>query len=215
MGDFDRITGAGETLGEIAADIRGARGVRLVALTGRAGAGKSTAAAGLVFRHRFTRARFAGPLKAMARALFASAGFIPADVEDMIEGARKETPVDALGGLTPRRVMQTLGTEWGRDTLAPDFWVDLWRAGAVSALEAGNRLVVEDCRFENEAAAVRALGGVVVEITRPDLAPLAAGHASERGVVADVSIPNDGPRARLDARLSECLDDLARSHGHA
>ena len=36
--------------------------------------------------------------------------------EAHIEGALKEVPCELLGGKTPRYAMQTLGTEWGRDT---------------------------------------------------------------------------------------------------
>jgi hypothetical protein len=79
---------------------------RLIALTGYAGSGKSTLADILACEHGFTVVKFAGPLKAMLRALGLD--------EREIEGDLKEQPCQLLAGHTPRRAMQTLGTEWGR-----------------------------------------------------------------------------------------------------
>lgn len=143
----------------------------VVAFTGKAGAGKSTAANYLVRKHGYTRVRFAGPLKAMMRAIGLS------DAE--IEGDLKETPCALLQGKTPRHAMQTLGSEWGRDSIGPDFWIGLWRAEAERVLAAGGRIVVDDCRFPNEAAAVRALGGRVIAVA--GRGGIGGKHASEAG----------------------------------
>jgi hypothetical protein len=59
-----------------------------VALTGLAGSGKSTAALHLVNRHGFERVRFAGPLKAMVRALGLT--------DREIDGDLKEVPCGLL-----------------------------------------------------------------------------------------------------------------------
>lgn len=141
----------------------------IIAFTGLAGAGKSTAAAHLVKRHGFHRIRFAGPLKAMMAAL----GCTP----EQIDGSEKETPCDLLGGKTPRHAMQTLGTEWGRDLITSDLWIRAWQA-AVAKVPAGTPIVIDDCRFPNEAEAVRAAGGILVRIDRPG-AGTASVHVSE------------------------------------
>lgn len=148
----------------------------IVAFTGLAGSGKSTAAAYLVERHGFQRVRFAGPLKAMMAALGCT--------HEQIDGPEKETPCDLLGGGTPRHAMQTLGTEWGRDLITPDLWIRAWQA-AVAKVPAGVPIVVDDCRFPNEADAVRAAGGVIVRIDRPG-AGTASVHASEQHVLPAV-----------------------------
>lgn len=142
----------------------------IIALTGLAGSGKSTAAMHMVEHHGFHRVRFAGPLKDMMRALGLT--------EREIEGDRKEVPCDLLGGKTPRYAMQTIGTEWGRRLVHPDLWVRAWQK-AVDALPAGVPVVVDDCRFPNEAAAVCAAGGVLVRVRRPGAGKGAAGHSSE------------------------------------
>lgn len=143
----------------------------VIAFTGLAGSGKSTAAMHLVERHGFVRVRFAGPLKAMMAALGLS--------EFEIEGDRKEVPCDLLCGRTPRYAMQTIGTEWGREIIGNDLWTRAWRA-AVDKLPAGVPVVVDDCRFPNEAAAVLDFRlGTLASIVRPGAGAGAAGHSSE------------------------------------
>lgn len=94
----------------------------ILALTGPAGCGKSTAAAYLAEAHGFARVRFAGPLKAMVRAFLAEVGAPSTEIERMIEGDRKEVAAAELSGCTPRRFMQALGTEFGRDTIHAELW---------------------------------------------------------------------------------------------
>lgn len=184
----------------------------IIALTGRAGCGKSSAATYLAERHGFTRVRFAGPLKAMLRAFYAATGLGPEAIEAKIEGGLKEYPCTVLGGASPRQAMQRLGTEWGRDMIHPELWVLAWSAAAGRALRDGAPgVVVEDCRFENEAAAVRALGGRILRVERPGLAPLAGGHVSEADIADADPIFNDGDPALLFARLDFALRRHARA----
>lgn len=157
---------------------------QLIGLTGPARSGKDTAAAYLVERHGFTRVAFADPLRQFV------AGLLGYDAEQMEH--LKEEPVEWLNGATPRRMMQTIGTEWGRVHVDPDLWLKAAMRKALPIVEAGGRVVVTDARFENEAAAVRAAGGTVVHIDRPGC-PTVAGHASEAGVAfgpADYRLPN-------------------------
>ncbi len=96
--------------------------------------------------------------------------------------------------------MQTLGTEWGR-TLAPDLWVNAWCRSIVGL----KRVVADDVRFDNEVAAVRALGGMVFEVRRLGIVRPAAAHASAAGVVADVMLLNDHDPLALTAYLDALL----------
>lgn len=175
----------------------------IVALAGSAGAGKSTAAAYLEARYGFARVRFAGPLKAMVRAFLSEAGTPATEIERMVEGDRKQVSASELAGRSPRHVMQTLGTEWGRDLIHPDLWTMAWAAGARAALDRGAPgVVVEDCRFPNEVDAVRALGGRVVRIIRPVGALTLDFHPSEgQSLAVDATIANVGPLCDLHALL--------------
>lgn len=176
---------------------------RVIALTGPAGCGKSTIAAALE-PCGFARIRFAAPLKAMMATLYAGFGLSPDEIAARLDGPLKERD-DPVLGASPRWAMQSLGTEWGRQCIAPDLWVRAWRSAALAAIADGAPgVVVEDCRFPNEAATVRGLGGIVVELDRPGVARR-AGHASEAGVEADHVIANDAaPKVVARALLARC-----------
>lgn len=182
-------------------------GAVLVGLSGRAGSGKSTLAEALERRLGFGRVRFAGPLKAMLAAVS----------PELAEESGKAHPSPLLCGRTPRHAMQTLGTEWGRQCIGPDFWTVLWRdklrrtASAMALYGSPVRLVAEDCRFENEAAAIRALGGVIVRVDCPWTAGAGA-HVSESGIAEpDFVIAND-VSGKPEIAIRRLLDVLAACH---
>ena len=168
----------------------------VVAFTGLAGSGKSTATRYLVERHRYTLVKFAGPLKDVMR-LFGL-------TEDEIEGNLKEKPCNLLEGKTPRHAMQTLGTQWARDCIGPNFWVRMWRERAVDILAQAGRVVVDDCRFPNEARAVRKLGGDIYKLQGRGGIP--GQHESERGCGdEDLVIANEKTPEELFERVEEAL----------
>jgi hypothetical protein len=164
----------------------------IVGFIGYKGCGKSTAARLLVERHGFIRTRFAEPLKKMLLAL----GCTP----DEVDGDLKETPCAALNGRTPRHAMQTLGTEWGREMISQTLWLDAW----CRAVEGVDRVVVDDCRFPNEASLIRERGGIIVEVKRDGAGDGRDGHASEAYVSAmrpEIILSNNGSIEELAANL--------------
>lgn len=111
---------------------------------------------------------------------------------------------------TPRRALQLCGTEFGR-AFHPDTWVrkllsDLEGFGARTIV------LVPDVRFDNEAAALRAKGGFMIEVRRPgENTAAVSGHASEAGVTAaliDHTVENDGTIRGLEAKLGAELFPL-------
>lgn len=177
-----------------------------------AGSGKTTLALGLR-GHGYVRCRFADPLKAMLSALLIHQGVRPDDVQRMVDGDLKECPHHALAGRTPRHAMRCLGTEWGRNTMSPDIWVNAAMMAAAEHIEAGRRVVFDDMRFANEAAAIKRAGGMLVRITRPGVRRQAGEHASEGGLEAwqfDLDLTNDASCQRawvLDASaaIARCM----------
>lgn len=167
----------------------------LIGFTGLAGCGKSTAAKYLEQEHNWTRARMADPLKNMLRSLYADMGYSGVDIERRVEGDLKETPDRLTARVTPRFLMQTLGTEWGRKMIYRDFWVDV---AASRILSIKGHIVVEDVRFDNEAKMIRNLGGRIVHINRSGHGSTAGDgtHESEKGVwagyVTDMWVINGG-----------------------
>ena len=99
---------------------------RLIGLTGAAGAGKDTVADWMYVVYRAHRYSFATPIKAMTVALLQAAGTPLYDCKKIVvDPVRKNEPLPQLNGLTPRRIMQTLGTEWGRETLGAGVWMTM------------------------------------------------------------------------------------------
>lgn len=171
----------------------------LIALTGPAGCGKTTAARYLIERHDFVRVRFADPLKRMLGALGLSS--------EQIDGAEKESPCDLLCGQTSRWAQQYLGTEWGRECIDEGLWVHHWRLACDEAV--GRNIVVDDCRFPNEVSAIRDDGGFVIRIDGRG-GDIGDDHISERAITAPMlSIGNAGSVEQFHERLDALLCDLS------
>ena len=159
----------------------------LIGIHGRAHSGKDTVADFLMDQfpdHR--RYSFADPIRDML-----AAGLnIP--METMLDPTKKEQD-DIVFGKSPRQMMQTLGTEWGREMIDPDIWLK-------AAISRGTELIIPDVRFENEAEWVRR-HGQLLHIERPGKKIKESDHVSENGIKKreqDITIINDGT-----------LDDLA------
>jgi len=150
--------------------------LKIIGITGRARSGKDTLANFLVDDHGFLKLSFAAPLRAFVADI---TGMTIAEMED---GPAKEAPLDWLDGKTPRYLMQTVGTEWGREMIDRDLWVKVVENKIRQARREGAAgVVISDVRFDNEAAFIRQWGGRVVEVVRPGAAAVSA-HVSEAGV---------------------------------
>lgn len=171
--------------------------IPIIAFAGRAGSGKSTAQQIAVRMYGGYPYCFADPIRRMMKA---GLGIV---MEDPYWQDRKEQPIPWLDGVTPRRLMQTLGTEWGR-SISPQLWVRL--AQGEYSLH-GPGMVIGDARFDNEAEWVRNAGGVVIQITRGP-APVVEAHVSENGIsehLLDGTVTNDGSIDELTAALLRML----------
>jgi energy-coupling factor transporter ATP-binding protein EcfA2 len=103
----------------------------------------------------------AGPLKSMLRTLGVPEIHLTGTLAD------KEVPLDLLCGRTARHAMQTLGTEWGRECIHPELWLRAWRYAAEQVTSAGgcpSLIIIDDLRFDNEAAYLRGLGAIIVRL---------------------------------------------------
>lgn len=161
--------------------------MKLIGLTGLPRSGKDTFAERLVTHHGFIRAAYATPLKQAAAVL------LNREVWEMEgqHGFDREAVLPEWG-FTTRRFLQYLGTE-GLRHFQQDFWIQHMRNRLATVPAA--RVVITDCRFDNEAALVRELGGHIIEIRRDGCA--ASDHASDKGVAPDAVIYNDGVIADL------------------
>lgn len=95
-----------------------------------------------------------------------------------------------------RQIMQWWGTEYRRTYCGQDYWTRTL-TGRVHAQQQSSqfRHVISDVRYANEAAAVRAMGGVIWQIKRPSLKHDAI-HCSE----------TDGSRFAPNLVIHNCHD---------
>jgi hypothetical protein len=175
----------------------------IIAFAGAKGSGKDTAALALPLH---TNVKFAGALKSMLEALLRYQGCPEPMIVRYIEGDLKASPCPYLCGRTMRLAMQTLGTEWGRQTMADNFWLAAVE-NHIDNLEL-RRVVITDVRFPNEVAFVQAKGGRVLKVERPMLHGIIDNHASETGIATlscDGVIANDGTVEDLHERVLDTV----------
>ncbi len=144
---------------------------RLIALTGAKGVGKSTYAEFLAGENG-TVLSFATPIKRMLQALVG---------KEYVFGSKKNEETHL--GVTGRVLLQTLGTEWGREMIDQDIWVKAMRHILTDAMFQEYRpIVIDDLRFENEAKMIRELNGEIWHVERKSYTPANDNHISEAGV---------------------------------
>ena len=152
----------------------------LIGLCGAAGAGKNSVAELLTDSDgcTFMQMAFADPLYQCVSTI---TGLPVAKLKDRVV---KEAVLPWLGK-SPRQMLQSLGTEWGRGMVHDEIWIRIAMEQASQRLTVGRSVVITDVRFDNEAQAIIDAGGEVWKVTRPGwrcLADEAAAHQSEAGV---------------------------------
>lgn len=172
---------------------------RLIGIMGLARVGKDTATAHLCDTYGMESYAFADPIKSMLTGVFG----------DLFRDGDREAPIDWLGK-SPRQLMQTLGTEWGREIVHPDLWVlvadQMWKKYQEIGWGAG--VVLSDVRFRNEAEWVLAQGGLLISLSREGVAAVAT-HVSEQNIpfdLANVSLENNGTVEELAAAVTATVD---------
>lgn len=148
----------------------------LIGLCGPAGAGKNTVAEFLT--GTFMQIAFADPLYECVSTITG----LP--VGKLKDREVKEAVIPWLGK-SPRQMLQSMGTEWGRNTIHDEIWIRITMERIKPELDCGRSVVITDVRFDNEAQAILAAGGEVWRVARPGwrcLADEAAAHQSEAGV---------------------------------
>lgn len=173
--------------------------VPIIGIHSKARSGKDTIANFILALRGGYIYSFADPIRAMIAA-------IGIDMRDPYWQEHKEDLIPALG-VSPRRLMQTLGTEWGRNLINPNIWIIM---ATQNLLRFGNGMIIPDVRFENEADWVRSNGGVLIHVERPN-APKIEAHDSEKGVefradLGDLKIVNSGTLEDLHEKVRRLFD---------
>lgn len=174
--------------------------------------GKTTAAQHLSIKHGFASLHFASALKKMLEGLFMEMGVPLSQAWHYLYGSEKETHIPELGGVTGRQLMQTLGTEWGRESVDEDFWTRVLEAKIHSFTKSvrGGHIVVDDMRFPNEYQMLRDNGAVMVKVFRGEHQIPAPGrsHVSEGALDHhdfDFEISNNSDLSVLYAKMDSIV----------
>ena len=179
---------------------------RIIALYSKApGMGKSTVASRLSLRHDYVRMSFADPIKALLTELMAYYDIHPDTSYDYLYGDKKEQVVPELG-VSGRRMMQSLGVDWGRYHIGFDVWVNALLK-QVELLSPHKKVVIDDLRFNNEYTALQKLGAEFWRVDRDGVA-LSHNHQSDsllNSARFDVIINNNWGREDLDYTVDAIL----------
>ena len=161
----------------------------LVAFCGGKGHGKSTAMQVLIDAG-YTPVNFADPLKQACKIIF---GLTDEEMEDAV---LKEKKLDRWPFLSPREIMQHVGTDLFRNWL-PETWTRAYDRRVDEVLEDGGKVATSDCRFLNEVPSVKKqrrfrsrgpVKGLLLRITDPRKPLGKDPHPSE---IEGAALPHD------------------------
>lgn len=142
---------------------------RIIALIGFIGSGKGTVAKILTKQHGFIQESMAKPVKDVAAVAFGWE-------RELLEGATADSRVwreskddwwsqKLSFDVTPRKILQLIGTELFRDKIHQDFWIHCLE----NRIDRNKNYVISDVRFTNEIETLRNMGATICRVVRgPD-----------------------------------------------
>ena len=213
------------------------------------GTGKDTVADFLKSDFNFVRVGFADPIKRFVKDLFDFSDeqiWGPSEHRNKPDTRYIRRQAGAFGTLdgrpsprehlylTPRYALQTLGNEWGRDTVGPNVWIN-YALKVAKKIESGfdydqnkgvyldqtlethrQDVVFSDLRYRNELECIKKEKGYVVRIKRCVQFVESMNHASEIGLLDvddsefDYIINNNGTIDSLRAQVAKMVEHLSR-----
>lgn len=174
---------------------------KLIAFTGPMGSGKTVAAEVCREQHKGVVLSFATPMKKCLKDLFNFE-------HNQLYTLDGKNSVDKRYGVSPRTIMQKFGTEFIRNTV-PDLWVKLMEE-RIWHYRRDQNVFIDDCRFEDEAALIRRLGGTIVHIR--GRCACESDHKSEsglHGMSSDITIINSTDLISYKEAVLEMVDKYA------
>ena len=169
----------------------------VIGLTGYAQSGKDSIASILVEKYGYRRVAFADKIREFLYEINPMVACSPTGyLQDLVnlvgwDKAKQEPQV--------RRLLQDLGVS-GRKLLYPNVWV----TPVFGTIHSGDRVVITDVRFENEAGAVKNIGGKLWRVKRLGFGPV-NDHISESeldGYKVDQIFVNNGTLEDLETLVT-------------
>lgn len=190
---------------------------RIIAFSGKKGSGKSTCVEYLNETNSCLILSFAQPLKNLVRDVFLL-------TEDQVYDPVFKEQLDKYWNVTPRELLQKIGTEMFRNQLSTLFpqirmshnsiWVSRMYRCIQDELQLQKNtgvirdILIDDCRFEDEYEMLTQIGGIVIRINRGEQSDMDSSHESEKGCSYTHEIENTGSLERLYNSIDEILERL-------
>lgn len=127
----------------------------LIGVIGFKKSGKDTFADYLVSQYGFKKYAFADPVKDICQVMFQLE-------QQQLHDPDKKEMIDPRWMMSPRQMMQKIGTDMVRTMLGDDFWVH--HMDLKVCKEKAQRIVISDVRFINEAKWIKDNHGVLIRI---------------------------------------------------
>jgi len=181
--------------------------IMIIGLGYKARVGKDTTAEYLVKTYNFAQESFAWPLKEyIGRQI---CGFN----DRQLYGDLKEV-IDPEWGMTPRQMLQLIGTDALRKVVHDDFWIIPMKRKIREHIKNNKSVVISDVRFPNEVKLIREFGGLVIRIdrTNPDKISGVEKHSSETELDVytcwDHSFNNNGTFEELYSQVDGWIERI-------
>jgi hypothetical protein len=180
---------------------------KIIGITGKKFSGKDTLGSFFVNNHHYEQIAYADALKDAVKAIF--------DFDDdQLYGFKKEV-VDEFWGVSPRQVLQFVGTDLFRNhthelipSIGKDVWIQVVKRKIMNRINKNPNVcfVVTDARFHNEVNAIKELGGTIIKLKRN------TGHEDTHesealidSLPADYEFENNGTKEELYQKVKETL----------
>lgn len=131
----------------------------IIGVCGKKGHGKDTISDYLVEKYGFVKYAFADALKRGLKELF--------DLTDEQLYGEKKEEVDSYWGISPREIMQIVGTDLLRERFNKDFHVLSLKKKILN--EKNKNIIISDVRFENEIMFIKDMGGIIIKVIRENM----------------------------------------------
>lgn len=168
--------------------------------------GKSLVAKYLNEAYGYTVVPFASTLKEMLIPMLTAYGYSEREARHYVY-EEKQHRLPYLG-VTVRHLLQTLGTEWGRQCVHPHLWTECWRR----RISNQPYVVVDDVRFPNEAELIKCARGAdqgqLWRVCRPgtSVGPAHASEGSLDGWAFNQTLDNNGTVDELHILIDNLLN---------
>ena len=143
----------------------------IIGLVGWIGSGKNTVADILATQHSYKKDSFAAPLKDATANIFNwPRKTLEGDTDHSRHFRECVDPYWAnklsIKNFTPRLALQIVGTELFREHFHPKIWLDSLEHRYIAGGQ--KPTIITDCRFRNELAFVKQMGGFTIRVKRGD-----------------------------------------------